>query len=159
MFHFLGSLNPHLAVFIATLIPVLESQASIPLGLLAYKLPLEIILVLSTVASACIPLLVMPVLNTLVGLLRRHPRLRIWVDGFLESRIHKHSDSFNRWGSLALIIYIAIPGPFTGAWTATLLAYIFGIKYWSAILAIAVGSLAAGLIVAAITLGGLHLFA
>jgi len=47
-----------------------------------------------------------------------------------------------------------LPLPFTGAWTASLVAYILGIRFWPAFLAILAGVIGAAIIVTVLTLLG-----
>ena len=49
---------------------------------------------------------------------------------------------------------MAIPLPLTGAWTATLLAYILGLKFWPSLLSILLGVIGAAVIVTILTLLG-----
>ena len=51
------------------------------------------------------------------------------------------------------MIFVAIPLPFTGAWTGALCAFVFGIPFRKALIAIAGGVIIAGLIVTLTTLG------
>ncbi|WP_350340599.1 small multi-drug export protein [Candidatus Solincola tengchongensis] len=59
----------------------------------------------------------------------------------------KHSRSFERWRDLALCIFVAIPLPGTGAWSGALAAFVFGVPFWRAMLAITGGVLIAGAVV------------
>lgn len=65
----------------------------------------------------------------------------------------KHSNKFERWRDLALIILVAIPLPFTGAWTGALAAFVFGVPIKKAFPLIVIGVLIAGLIVTCVTVG------
>lgn len=65
----------------------------------------------------------------------------------------KHTKQFEIWGTLALFIFTAMPLPLTGAWSACVAAFVFGIDFWKAVISIALGVLAAGFIVLAVTLG------
>jgi uncharacterized membrane protein len=48
---------------------------------------------------------------------------------------------------IVLILLVAIPLPFTGAWTATIAAWIFGIPFKTVFFAISAGLIIAGTIV------------
>lgn len=158
MLDFLGSLNPYLATVLATFIPVIEVQGSVPLALGVYKLSLAATFFLTLLASCLIPLAIVPLLGQIVALLKKlHPKVSSFVDIFLASRYQQHSKSFDRWGALALAIFVAIPGPFTGGWSASILAYLFGIRLPHAVLGVGLGSIVSILIMAGITLGGLQL--
>jgi uncharacterized membrane protein len=52
-----------------------------------------------------------------------------------------------KYGSLGLATFVAIPLPMTGAWTACAVAFVFGIRGRYAFPAILAGVLLAGLIV------------
>jgi uncharacterized membrane protein len=54
-----------------------------------------------------------------------------------------------KYGWVGLTMFVAIPLPITGAWTGSVLAYLMGIKYKRALLAIFLGVLIAALIVTA----------
>jgi uncharacterized membrane protein len=54
------------------------------------------------------------------------------------------------WG---LLVFVAVPLPFTGAWTASLVAIVLGMKFWLAFFSIFGGVIVAGLIVLAILMG------
>ena len=68
----------------------------------------------------------------------------------------EHSDKFYRWGSLALVIIVGIPVPGTGSWTGSVLAFLFNIPYWKALLLIFAGILISGTIVTALSTGILN---
>jgi len=55
--------------------------------------------------------------------------------------------------TLALFVFVAIPLPLTGGWSGVLAAFVFGIPFWRAVLAISLGTVTAGLIVLAAVLG------
>ncbi len=59
----------------------------------------------------------------------------------------KHTARFERLRDLALITFVAIPLPVTGAWTGSLAAIVFGIQKRRAIPLIFVGILIAGVVV------------
>ncbi|KQC03151.1 MAG: ligand-binding protein SH3 [Methanoculleus sp. SDB] len=69
---------------------------------------------------------------------------------WLFERTRRHSERFERWGALALIPFVAVPLPVTGAWTACAAAFVFGIRFRYSLPAIA-----AGMVIAAVltTLG------
>jgi uncharacterized membrane protein len=146
-------------VFWASLVPLTELRGSIPLGIGLYHLsPLPTLI--SAVAGNLIPVVViLLVLDPLTNWLRRRSvTLNRWLSWLFAHTYHKHSASFDRWGSLALMIFVAIPLPMTGGWTGALVAYVFGIRFWYALSSIGLGVLIAGAIVTAITLGGVWAF-
>jgi uncharacterized membrane protein len=97
-------------------------------------------------------------LERISGLLQRFPnpvgRLLTWrADRFRRT----HSERFHRYGAVVLVAFVAVPLPFTGAWTASLAAWVFQVPPRSAIPLIALGVVIAGGIVTAASLMGLRL--
>ena len=158
MSNFLGSLEPHLAVVLATLTPFFGERAAVPLGLAVYKLSIPVTAGLVFIVSLLIPLLILPLLNYSTTWIQSRPgSFGKWLNNFLAQRHAHHSAQFARWGAAALTIIVAVPVPLAGVWTATLLAYIFGIRFRTAILAIALGAIGSIIIMTLITLGGRNL--
>ena len=102
--------------------------------------------------SKCAILFLEPVTNWLRKFHKIFDKFFKWL--FTHTH-RKHSAKFDRWGSLALMLFVAIPLPITGGWTGALLAYLFGIKLRFAIPNILIGLLVAGILVTSITLGGI----
>lgn len=69
----------------------------------------------------------------------------------------KNSRALERWQELGLIVFVAIPVPVTGVWTATLLAWLFELDVKKSIAVIGGGVLIACAITTLITLGVLSL--
>ncbi|MCP4482285.1 MAG: small multi-drug export protein [bacterium] len=66
-------------------------------------------------------------------------------------RAEKHEALIQRFEAIGLTLFVAIPLPVTGAWTACVIAYVFGIKKRYAFPAILVGVMIAGAVVSFIT--------
>ncbi len=65
----------------------------------------------------------------------------------------RHRAWFRRWGPWALLLFVAIPLPMTGAWTGCLAAFLLGIPMRRSFPRIALGVLVAGGVVLAASLG------
>jgi len=63
------------------------------------------------------------------------------------AKIENHRKAFEKFDELALLIFVAIPAPFTGAWTAVLISEILGLRRTRASVVIAFGVLIAAAIV------------
>jgi len=55
---------------------------------------------------------------------------------------------------MGLVAFVAIPLPITGAWTGSLAAYLFGLKFWKSVFFIFVGVIIAGIVVTILSLLG-----
>lgn len=68
-----------------------------------------------------------------------------------------HSQRFEVWGSLALVVFVAIPLPMTGGWSGAAAAFVFGIPTKKAFPLICLGIVIAGIIVTLASMGILAL--
>ena len=66
-------------------------------------------------------------------------------------------NSFDKWGKWALIAFVAITLPFTGVWTGSIAAFLFGIKSKDAFWLISLGAFLAGILVTTLTLLGVNI--
>jgi len=133
--------------------PVVELRGAIPLALFQYEL--------TPWAAAGLAVLgnLIPVPLLLLGL----PRLLDWsrrfawlarpLDWWTARTRRKHSSTFVRLGAAALIVFVAVPLPATGAWTGSLAAVLFGVPFRLALPLIALGVVVAATAVTLISLG------
>ena len=71
----------------------------------------------------------------------------------LQRKVDKVRSRMDKWGYFALIFFVAIPFPGTGAWSGTMVAWIMGLNRVKSFFAIAAGIVIAGFIVLLISLG------
>ncbi|MDP4007235.1 MAG: small multi-drug export protein [bacterium] len=142
-----------LLTFLVAASPLVELRGAIPLALLVYELPMWQAFFLA-VAGNMLPVLLLPFFGVLVAYLSKNSvvlaRLLAWV---FERTRRRHEHSFELFRDFALVLFVAIPLPFTGAWTATLAAFVFGIPFQRAFPLIFFGVIIAGVVVSMITLG------
>ena len=142
-----------LKTFLIAMSPVVELRGSIPIALEIFHMPLWSAYFFSVLGNM-VPVLLLPFLGIVSNeLSRRFPfleRFFSWL--FLYTR-KKHEKSFELFRDFALVVFVAIPLPFTGAWTATLVAFVFGIPVRRAFPLILLGVIIAGAAVTLITLG------
>ena len=140
-----------LLIFLVAASPVVELRGALPLALLVYELPLWQAFFLS-VSGNMVPVLLLPFLGLLAATLSRNStfvaRFLSWL--FLYTR-KKHERLFELFRDFALVVFVAIPLPFTGAWTATIAAFVFGIPFYRAFPLILFGVIIAAVIVSLLT--------
>ena len=151
--------SKELVVIAVSALPIVELRGAIPfaMGVIPsavypqnlswhYALPLAI-------AGNLIPV---PFLLLFFGAIsKRLSRLGIykrWLH-WLEGRTRRRGKVVERYKRIGLALFVAIPFPITGAWTGSLAATIFGIKFRHALLAIFIGVCIAGAIVTTACLG------
>jgi len=71
----------------------------------------------------------------------------------LQRKVDKLERRMDKWGYLALMLFVAVPLPGTGAWTGTIVAWIMGLDRLKSFVAIAAGVIIAGLIILLFSLG------
>jgi len=144
-------------LFLAAL-PISELRGAIPVAMGVYGFdPLSSYL-LGVVGN----LLPVPILLKLLGpateLLRRSAVLDRLVGWLFARTRRRYSVQIERFGAMALVLFVAIPLPATGAWTGALIAHVFGIPFKYAFPLIALGVSIAGALVTLATLGVIKFF-
>ena len=142
-----------LQVVVLAALPVSELRGAIPLALWQHEFPPLVAYGLAVLGN----LLPLPFLlagwRWVFALLERVPggeRLR----SVLERRAWEKSEGVRRWGLLGLFLFVAVPLPVTGLYTGSLVAYVLGIPFLPAALALTLGVLAAGVVVLLVSLAG-----
>ncbi|TSC92328.1 MAG: putative small multi-drug export protein [Candidatus Berkelbacteria bacterium Licking1014_7] len=150
----ISGISPQLKVFLMSMLPISELRLALPLALTVYHLSFWQAIFLTVVGNFIPAVMIIFVLG--------------WTEKFLSSksvcfarffkalfeRTHiKHNKKFEVWGAIALISFVAIPLPMTGAWTGALASFIFEIEKKKALIYILLGIIFASAIVAVITLG------
>ncbi|RLF33993.1 MAG: ligand-binding protein SH3 [Thermoplasmata archaeon] len=80
---------------------------------------------------------------------------RFWVRimDYLFSKTRKRADKkIRRYEHLGLLLFVAIPLPFTGAWTGVLIAYLFDLNFSKSLFTIFIGVVIAAFIMIGLTL-------
>jgi len=73
---------------------------------------------------------------------------------WLLTRTSRRTGVIQKYKQLGLMVFVALPLPFTGAWTGSLASYILGLKFWYAFIPILIGVFIAAIIVTILTLLG-----
>ena len=85
---------------------------------------------------------------------------KFWTNimDWLFAKTRKRVNSkIRRYEYLGLLLFVAIPLPFTGAWTGALIAYLFDLKFSKSIITIFIGVIIAAFIIITLILTG-HYF-
>jgi len=82
-------------------------------------------------------------------------RFRFWVNvmDWLFSKTRKRADrKIRRYEYFGLLLFVAVPLPFTGAWTGALVAYLFDLDFSKSLFTIFVGIVIAAFVMIGLTL-------
>ncbi|MEM0215552.1 MAG: small multi-drug export protein [Archaeoglobaceae archaeon] len=134
-----------LLVLAVSAAPISELRGGIPLAIYLGFSPLEAYL-LSVIGNFLPVPIILLALNRLLKILSRFGS--IWeLYKKIELRVERKKDLVNKYGYLGLALFVAVPLPVTGAWTACLLAFLLNLDRLKSSLSILIGICIAGLIV------------
>ncbi len=151
---FFSSFPPLLATFLMSLTPFGELRLSIPVGLLGYGLRLEYVFLISVLGNMIPPTII----------LLFAPKFHKWIEhksgffakgwvNYLASVQEKFKGKYTRYGLIALIFFVGIPLPMTGAWSGSVASFIFGLPPKKAWLYILIGVVISGTVTSIVSLG------
>ncbi len=141
------------AVFFLSMMPVTELRATIPVAILQWHMtPFAAFfyaVIGNTLMGALVVLIVEPVVEIVI---KKVSFVHNFWQKYIQRITVKNKASFEKWGALALITFIAIPLPMTGAFTGAVAASIFEVPFKKALPVIFAGCAIAGIIVTGLTL-------
>ncbi len=132
-------------IIILAITPIVESRGSIPYGI-ANGIDLPWTLMLSFLGNmAPVPFLLLAMKSIEKWIMSRgeHSLIRRVFVRYIKNLRERASVTVKKYGFIGLAVFVAIPIPGTGAWTGSIVAYLFGIDFKRALLAILVGVLIA----------------
>ena len=145
-------INDGLRIALLSTLPITELRGAIPLALTIYKMsvfPTYIFAVLGNIVPAIFLLLYLKLFS---DFLCRWCLFSMFFE-WLFKRTRRHEEKYEKYGALFLLFFVAIPLPGTGAWTGSVAAFVFGIRFWYAFPTIVGGVMIAGIIVTLTSLG------
>ncbi len=144
---------PRLAVVVVAALPIVELRGAIPVGINLFRLDWRGVFILAVFGN----MLPIPFILLLLGPLSRWCmkfRLgRVFIEWLFARTRHK-SAQIEKYETLGLTIFVAIPLPATGAWTGAMAAFLLGLKFRHAMLSILLGVVIAGVIMTVLSLMG-----
>jgi len=142
-----------LIVVIISALPVVELRGALPVAINLFNMPWYWAFCLAVIGNMLpVPILLLffESLAKIVSKVEIGRRLVNWV--FEHTRRHEKMIQKYEW--LGLMLFVAIPLPMTGAWTGSIIAFIFGMRFTHAFLSILCGVIIAGAIVTSLCLLG-----
>ncbi len=147
-----------LIVLLISILPISELRGAIPVAIGVYNMSVPTAFFWAVLGNIIPVIFILWFLKAISGFLGRHSyhfnRFFTWL---FERTRRSHSKKFKRWKEFTLVILVAIPLPFTGAWTGALAAFVFGIPIKKAFPLIVLGVLIAAIVVTCITIGVINL--
>ncbi len=137
-----------IVTFILSMSPILELRGSIAYGMGA-GLDERFVFIIAIIGNMLpVPFIIL-FIRKVFEWMRHHMK---WLGGLVERLEAKGNDPKNqekikKYGFWGLFMFVAIPLPGTGAWTASLVAAMLGMRLKNAVPAICLGVVCAGVVV------------
>jgi len=147
-----------------TVMPITELRVGLPLAItyaIEHNIPSFIVFSTVILLNVLLIFFVFYFLDNLHHVFMRSKIYRKTFERYIgrfQKRVDKFEKKYETRGFLALVLFVAIPLPGTGAWTGCLASWILGLERRKSILAIALGVFIAGLLILLGTLGFIGLF-
>ncbi|MHB8781793.1 MAG: COG2426 family protein [Candidatus Geothermincolia bacterium] len=140
------------ATVLMAMIPIFELRGAIPTAVLSMDMKLWQAFAWAVLGNMIPIPFILLFLEPFSAWLSRHSRVMERFFRWLFSRTRRrHSETFEQWKYVGLMIFVAIPLPMTGGWSGALAAFVFAIPFWPALLYIFLGVLIAGGVVSLAT--------
>lgn len=150
---FIQSISKELMVIFVSALPVGELRASIPLALFVYKFSFLKAFLLSVVGNMIPAILILKLMESISSYFIKNSNIgkKFFEWLFLRTR-KKFNHHYDKYGAFALLVFVAIPLPLTGVWTASIGAFLLGIKSRIAVPYLLGGVVVAGLVVSILSI-------
>jgi uncharacterized membrane protein len=147
-------MNPVLAIALISIMPAFELSGSIPFGLLLTKLAPATVIITALLANWLVVPIVLVFMHFFLRLMLRFRWFQRFWEWYTAKIQRKLGPLIERWGAWALFIFVAVPGPGSGLYTASVGAYLLKVNLRQFIIVVILGQLAAAALVSAIVLTG-----
>ncbi|MBD3286706.1 hypothetical protein GF359_08880 [candidate division WOR-3 bacterium] len=148
-----NNLDPRLVTFIMSMLPVSELRGAVLIGIPTYDGPWWHISLIALVGNL-VP--VIPILFLLDLIMRLLGRIGFFKRIFdkMKRRARRKGGLIERYEYLGVFLFVAIPLPFTGAWTGSLIASVLRMNPWKSFATVCVGVVTADIIMTSFVLLG-----
>jgi uncharacterized membrane protein len=145
--------SKEVVVLIISALPIFELRGALPVAINLFHFPWYYALLLAIIGN----LLPVPVILLFLEAISR------WLSkvGFLNrffcwlfEHTRRRGKIIEKYERIGLVIFVAIPLPFTGAWTGSVAAVLLDLKFKHAFISILIGICIAGIIVTCLSLLG-----
>jgi len=142
-----------LVIIIISALPIIELRGALPIAINLFNIPWYWALLLAITGNILpVPILLL-FLDSIAKILSRIYVGKKFVDWVFE-RTRRRGKIIERYERIGLMLFVAIPLPFTGAWTGSIAAFLMGQKFIYSFLSILCGVIIAGVIVTTLCLLG-----
>ncbi len=136
----------YIFVILVSMAPIVELRGAMPIGM-GMGLDPKYVFIASLLGNILVIPFILLLLEPIFKFLERWDFFKKIIDKTKNNVSTKFKKARDKYGPIALIVFVAIPLPGSGAWSGALAAKLFGINNKVAFLSIALGILIAGIIV------------
>ncbi len=153
-----------LYALILTVMPVTELRAGLPVAIIysiKHNIPIPFIFPLIILLNILLIFFVFYFLDNLHGIFMNFRYYRRAFEAYLnrfQKKAGKFEAKYNNLGFIALVLFVAVPLPGTGAWTGCLVSWLLNLDRKKSITAISIGVVIAGTLILLGTLGAINFF-
>jgi len=135
------------------MLPIFELRGSIPLALGSFDMTWWQAYFISIIGNMIpVPLIIL-FLRHFIKYMRRIKVFDRFFNWLFERTRRKTGAKLEKYEEVALILFVAIPLPVTGAWTGAIAAWLFDMEFKKSLLYIFIGVLIAGVVVTLVWYG------
>lgn len=150
---FLETVGKELCVLFCSMLPIIELRGAIPLGA-AFGLPWWQNYLIAVVGNMLpVPIILLFVKAVLNWMTKCRVKLFNRIANKMFEKAEKNRGKIEKYAFWGLTLFVAIPLPATGAWTGTLVAALFDMKFWKSLLAALIGVMIAGVVMTLVSYG------
>jgi len=146
--------SPELAVFLTSMLPIVELRGALPLAINLFHIHWIKAFLISLIGNLIPVPFILLLLEPIVRMLSKIKPLGKFFSWLFARTRRRGNRMIEKYEEVGLLAFVAIPLPGTGAWTGSLIAFLFGLKFKSSLLFISIGVFIAGVIVTTLCLLG-----
>lgn len=140
----------YILLMIMSSVPVIELRGAIPVGI-SWGLNFGYVYICCVIGSTLISIPLIITFRQILHGIKRHKKM-YKLGNFIDNKINRRMEKMKNVTILGIVLFVGIPLPTTGAWTAAAIASILRMRIRDALLGIFLGNMLSGLIVSAISL-------
>ena len=144
-------------IFFMSMVPWLEARYVIPYAILVLKWEWWQAFPLAVVGNLIPIPFILLFFKYVEKYLRRYKFWSNLMDSLFAYTRRRANKSIQRYEFFGLFLFVALPVPFTGAWTGSLIAYLFDLNFLKSLITIFLGLVAAAAIMTFLTLTGVDI--
>ncbi len=145
--------NPYLVLFFLSMMPITELRLTIPIGIILFKLNIFVVFLICVASNMLIGFFLIYTVSAIIRYAERFSFLKTILSRVI-IRSKGKIDGYSSFKRYALVMFVGIPLPGTGAWTGSLVAHVLDLKKSDALLSVALGVVLSGVIMTVLSATG-----